>query len=131
MLVDTSVLIAAERAEASILRLVPPGTQMAVSVVTIMEYQRGVERASGARRRRRREAFLADLLRLETLAVDVEVAVVGAQVWADLDRRGMPIPAFDLLIAATALSNERPLLTTDARHFSRVDGLDVRLVEAA
>jgi tRNA(fMet)-specific endonuclease VapC len=131
VLVDTSVLIAAERAEASILRLVPPGTQMAVSVVTIMEYQRGVERASGARQRRRREAFLADLLTLETLDVDVEVAVVGAQVWADLDRRGTPIPAFDLLIAATALSNERPLLTADARHFSRVDGLDVRLVEAA
>jgi tRNA(fMet)-specific endonuclease VapC len=131
VLVDTSVLIAAERAQASILRLVPPGTQIAVSVVTIMEYQRGVERASGARQRRRREAFLADVLTLETLAVDVEVAVVGGQVWADLDRRGTPIPAFDLLIAATALSNERPLLTADARHFSRVDGLDVRLVEAA
>jgi tRNA(fMet)-specific endonuclease VapC len=131
ILVDTSVLIAAVRAERSVAEVVAPGTEVAVSVVTIMEYERGVERAAGARQRRLREAFRDQLRRLDTLPIDVDVAIVAAQVWVDLERRGTPIPAFDLLIAATALSAGCTLLTADARHFSRVEELDVRLVEAA
>ena len=131
LVVDTSVLVAAERAEQPVERLLAPGIELAISVITLMEVQRGVERSVGARQRQRREAFLAEVGTLEVLPVDADVALVGARVWADLERRGMRIPGFDLLIAATALSTERPLLTADARHFSRVEGLDVRLVEAA
>ncbi len=131
LVVDTSVLVAAERAEQPVERLLAPEIELAISAISLMEIQRGVERSVGARQRQRREAFLAEIGTLEVLPVDADVALVGAQVWADLERRGMRIPAFDLLIAATALANERPLLTADARHFSRVEGLDVRLVEAA
>jgi tRNA(fMet)-specific endonuclease VapC len=131
LLVDTSVLVAAERSERSVRRLVASGTELSVSVVTLMEYQRGVERAVGAQQRRRRESFLAAIQTPETLPVDVDVALVGARIWVDLERRGTPIPAFDLLIAATALAGGRALLTADARQFSHVEGLDVRLVGAA
>jgi tRNA(fMet)-specific endonuclease VapC len=131
LVVDTSVLVAAERAEQPVERLLAPGIELAISVITLMQVQRGVERSVGARQRQRREAFLAEVGTLEVLPVDADVALVGARVWADLERRGMRIPGFDLLVAATALSNERPLLTADARRFSRVEGLDVRLVEAA
>jgi tRNA(fMet)-specific endonuclease VapC len=131
LVVDTSVLIAAARAEQSVERLLAHGTDLAISVITLMEFQRGVERSVGARQRQRREAFLAEVGTLEILPVGADVALIGARVWADLERRSMRIPGFDLLIAATALAAGRPLLTADARHFSRVEGLDVRLVEAA
>ena len=131
VLVDTSVLVAAERAGRSIERLLDPSTEAAVSVITLMEYQRGVERAVGARQRQGREAFLAAVRTLDALPVDVDVALLGARMWVDLERRGARIPAFDLLVAATAVSVGRTLLTADARHFSRVDGLDVQLVEGS
>lgn len=131
LVVDTSVLVAAERAEQPVERLLAPDIELAISVITLMEVQRGVERSVGARQRQRREAFLAEVGTLEVLPVDADVALIGARVWADLERRGMRIPGFDLLIAATALVAGRPLLTADARHFSRVEGLDLRLVQAA
>jgi tRNA(fMet)-specific endonuclease VapC len=131
LVVDTSVLVAAERAEQPVERLLAPEIELAISVITLMEVQRGVERSVGARQRQRREAFLAELGTLEVLPVDADVALIGARVWADLERRGMRIPGFDLLIAATALSAGHALLTADARHFSRVEGLNLRLVQAA
>lgn len=131
LVVDTSVLVAAELAEQPVERLLAPDIELAISVITLMEVQRGVERSVGARQRQRREAFLAEVGTLEVLPVDADVALIGARVWADLERRGMRIPGFDLLIAATALVAGRPLLTADARHFSRVEGLDLRLVQAA
>jgi tRNA(fMet)-specific endonuclease VapC len=131
VVVDTSVLVVRERAERPIEQMLGPGIELAISVITLMEFQRGVERSVGARQRQLREAFLAELGTLEVLPVDAEVALIGARVWADLERRGIRIPGFDLLIAATALAAGRPLLTADARHFARVEGLDVQLVEAA
>jgi predicted nucleic acid-binding protein len=129
LIVDTSVLIAAERATGSVAQVAPADSRLAVSAVTLIELQRGVERAASAQRRRRREAFLREVQTLETLPVDATVALVGARVWVDLERQGTPIPVFDLLIAATALAGERPLLTADVRHFSQVEGLELRVVK--
>ena len=44
---------------------------------------------------------------------------------ADLERRGLPIGANDLFIAAHALSLEATLVTDNVREFSRVEGLAV------
>lgn len=45
--------------------------------------------------------------------------------WADRERRGSTVPAFDLLIAATALSRGWALATGDVKGFSRVAGLEL------
>jgi tRNA(fMet)-specific endonuclease VapC len=43
----------------------------------------------------------------------------------DLERRGIPIGEFDVLIAAHALSLDATLVTNNVKHFSRVHGLRV------
>ena len=42
-----------------------------------------------------------------------ETALVLARLWADLERAGTPLAAFDLVIASTALTHDRALATFD------------------
>lgn len=48
-----------------------------------------------------------------------------AEVWADLERRGQPVGAHDLWIAATALAHGFAVATRNRRDFVRVRGLRV------
>jgi tRNA(fMet)-specific endonuclease VapC len=43
----------------------------------------------------------------------------------ELERAGIPIGPYDLLIAATAVANGRTLITANPREFSRVAGLTI------
>jgi predicted nucleic acid-binding protein len=57
--------------------------------------------------------------------VDARVARRAAEVWARLKRSGAGIGERDTLIASTCLVYKLPLLTRNARHFKRIDGLTV------
>jgi tRNA(fMet)-specific endonuclease VapC len=60
---------------------------------------------------------------IESLPFDGRAAEICGQIRADLTRRGTPIGAYDLQIAAIALVNNLILITHNVREFSRVDGL--------
>jgi predicted nucleic acid-binding protein len=73
-----------------------------------------------------RAAFVeAICLRLPILPFDLAAARVHARLWADLATAGTPIGPHDLLIAATALSNDYAILTDNVVEFQRVPGLAV------
>ncbi len=64
---------------------------------------------------------------LRTVAVlhpDVATAVPYAQISADLEKKGTPIPENDMWIAAVTLECAMPLATRDA-HFNQLDGLQL------
>ncbi len=48
-----------------------------------------------------------------------------SRIWSDLADRGAVIGAHDLVIAATALAHELPVVTRNPTHFERVEGLKV------
>jgi tRNA(fMet)-specific endonuclease VapC len=54
---------------------------------------------------------------------DDRAANVYAGVRADLETRGIPIGANDLLIASIAMAREATVVTANRREFARVDGL--------
>ena len=56
---------------------------------------------------------------------DAAAAERFGAVAAALSRRGVPIGAFDTLIAAHALAMDAAIVTHDRRHFDRVPGLQV------
>lgn len=71
-----------------------------------------------------RLAALAALLRpLQILPFDGECALFAARIRATLEAAGTPIGPHDILIAATALRYQAPLVTRNVREFSRVEGL--------
>lgn len=55
---------------------------------------------------------------------DICVQAYG-RIRTELERVGTPIGPYDLLIAATAIANERTLVTANTREFNRVAGLAI------
>ena len=77
--------------------------------------------------RARREAFVEAILdRMPVLPFDLKSARVHARLVAQLEKGGFRIGAHDLLIAATALTHGRAVLTVNVREFERVPGLEIR-----
>lgn len=70
--------------------------------------------------RRQVEQFAA---RLEVLPFDSEAADHAADIRAALERRGLPIGGYDLLIAGHARSRGLIVVTGNLGEFSRVEGL--------
>jgi tRNA(fMet)-specific endonuclease VapC len=126
LLIDSSIFIAAERAQQ------PPGALLeqfgdqpvALSAITASELFHGAHRADGALRRGRREQFVGMVLQaVPILPFDLAVAQIHARLWADFQRRGERIGAHDLMIAATALAHDLTVATQNKRHFEKVEGL--------
>ena len=129
-LIDSSVLIEIERGRLSLQSLIAtdPNDEVAISAVTASELLHGVHRLSGARAARA-EVFVEGLLALlPVLPFGVEEARVHARLSADLQSKGTPVGAHDLIIAATAIANDHAVLTRDLRSFPRVRGLDVSTI---
>lgn len=101
---------------------------VAIAAITAAELLVGVELADRSHRRER-AAFVRDVL--ETLPVEdytLATARAHARLLGFTRSAGAPRGAHDLVIAATALSSERTLVTADARGFAGLPGVDVRVV---
>ena len=94
-----------------------------VSSVTVSELYYGVEKSLSSERNR--TALEMFLLSLVIAAFDGAAAKVCGKVRAELAKAGTPIGPFDSMIAAHALHLGVPIITNNAREFSRVRGLAV------
>jgi predicted nucleic acid-binding protein len=126
VMLDTSVLVAAERGS---LRLVPlleaqGEAPVAIAAITASELLHGCHRAADAGVRARRFAFVEAVLDLvPILPFGLIEARRHAELWAQLARDGTMIGPHDLLIAATALAQGHELATLNRAEFARVAGL--------
>ena len=130
-LIDSSVLIAAERGEIDleVLEARYAEEEVAISAVTASELLHGVHRAGTAARRHRRQAFVEGLLaQLPVIAFDLTAARVHASLWAELAQRGVAVGERDLMIGATAIAGNYAVATRDKRSFPEVPGLSVHLL---
>jgi tRNA(fMet)-specific endonuclease VapC len=129
LLIDTSVLVDAERRAEQYERVLPEDKQdqeHSISVITVSELLHGVHRANGEHRRALRRAVVEGMLaRLEPISITSAVARIHAETWAELEAAGEIIGAHDLWIAATALAHGLQVATTNAHEFERVPGLAV------
>lgn len=125
-MLDTSVLVAAERRRASLDEAIDDDDDVSIAAVTAAELWVGVELAD-ARRRARRATFVEQVLaRIPVEDYDLGTARIHARLLADARRRGRPRGAHDLLIAATAIDRERTLVTFDRSGFEGIEGLTLR-----
>jgi tRNA(fMet)-specific endonuclease VapC len=126
VILDTTVLIGAERSRDGLDRLVRDDDDVAIAAVTAAELLVGVELADD-RHRPRRAAFVQSVL--DTLPIeiyDLPVARAHAQLLAHARRSGGTRGAHDLLIAATAVARERVVVTADGAGFADLPGVAVR-----
>lgn len=92
-----------------------------MSVITYSELLYGAWKSQSV------EANLAIIDRLRSLIpvlpADSDMAEHYGRLRAALEKKGRPIGAYDMLIAAHALSRRLILVTNNAGEFSRVEGL--------
>jgi tRNA(fMet)-specific endonuclease VapC len=95
--------------------------------VTAAELLVGVELAD-RRRRSNRAAFVEGVLSaIPVEAYDLEIARAHAALLAHMRRSGRPRGAHDLLIAATAVSRGRIVVTADAAGFDSLPDVSIRI----
>jgi tRNA(fMet)-specific endonuclease VapC len=130
LILDTGVLVRAERGRARLERALQDDDDVVIAAVTVAEMLVGVELAN-PKHRADREAFLADVL--ATVPVEdytLDVATVHARLLAHVRRIGRPRGSHDLIIAATAAATGRTVLTADASAaFGDLPGVDALTVD--
>lgn len=93
-----------------------------LSVATLAEINRGIERLATGKRRRRLEVWLANELvaRFDgrILTVDTAVGLIWGRVAARAEQAGHQIEAIDALLAATAERHNLTLVTRNGSDFA-------------
>jgi predicted nucleic acid-binding protein len=112
LILDSSVLIAAERLGQNARHLLAAiarktgDTEIALSVVALIELAHGAAGADTVQRRQDRQQFMHELLRaLPIHPVTVPIALRVGQIDGDNQAKGVRLPLADLIIGVTALDS--------------------------
>jgi predicted nucleic acid-binding protein len=121
-LLDTSVLIQLDKLDAGAL----PG-ELAIAAITLAELAAGPHAASDSdERARRQERLQRTEATFEPLPFDAAAARAYGRIYAAVSAAGRKARgrrAVDMLVAATALSTELPLYTSNADDFAGLTGM--------
>jgi len=95
-------------------------SKVCTSIIVAAELRYGLAKRGSAKLSHQLGVVLGAL---EIVALDWPVDEVYGRIRADLEKKGKPIGANDLLIAAQAIALECTLVTANEREFSRIEGL--------
>jgi tRNA(fMet)-specific endonuclease VapC len=99
-----------------------------LSIITVCELQYGLERRASSHphlRVREQHLLAAILSPFKIFPLDQRVVEVYGKIRSALERSGFGIGALDTFIAAQALSLGATLVTSNAKEFKRVAGLQI------
>lgn len=124
LLVDTDILCndfkSRSHANTPFRRAIRQFHPIYISVITVFEVEAGAKAAN-------RESDIQHFLTyLRVLVLTRPIAMIAASIAADLKKRNKMIQIPDILIAATALHQDLPILTSNTDHFGRIK--EVQLV---
>jgi tRNA(fMet)-specific endonuclease VapC len=120
LILDTNALSAAAEREPSALEVVSRAERLAIPVIVLGEYRLGIAQS---RHRVSYENWLREwTAAVSVLDIDDDTTHSYAAIGLELKKKGKPIPANDLWIAALCRQYSLPLLSRD-RRFDFVSGL--------
>src|SRR5689334_6931168 len=120
MILDTNALSAVSEGDLSAMEVVGRAERIAVPVIVLGEFRFGIAQS---RHRSIYENWLVEWISsVRVLHLDEETAHSYATIGLELRKKGKPIPANDLWIAALSRQHSLPVMSRD-RHFDVVSGL--------
>jgi len=132
LILDSSVLITAERQGQNARHMLATisgtagNTEIAISVVTLIELAHGAARVDTPQRKAKRQQFIQELLTaLPIHPVTTSLALRAGQIDGENQAKGIRLPLSDLLIGVTALELGYSVGTGNIRHFQMIPGLSV------
>ena len=104
----------------------PEEARIFMPVIVQGELLVGIELAASEAKRERLQQLYEQVVAqaADVLPITPEIAEWYARIFAQLRRKGKPIPTNDIWIAAIALAHGLILVTSD-EHFQHIDGLQV------
>ena len=124
-LLDTNILIAMSKRRPGLAERLEgiPAAAVVLSSVVVAEIEYGI--AKSGRRQHNRRVFDTLLSGFQVLPFDAAAARLYGPIRAELEKRGLLIGPYDIMIAAHARSIEAVLVTDNAQEFGRVAGLRI------
>lgn len=124
-LLDTNILIYFFKGLGQIaekLLSVPP-KDIGVPAIVVFELEVGIAKSLSPHKRKAQLNQFTDVVHV--LPFGLDEARHAAKIRAELETRGNPIGPYDVLIAATAISQRGILVTHNTIEFKRVEGLQI------
>ncbi|MCZ6901479.1 MAG: PIN domain-containing protein [Rickettsia endosymbiont of Ixodes persulcatus] len=128
LIIDISIFIALERGKITT-KAWSNYDKAFISPITLTELLMGIDRADNDNRRIKRLDFIEYVKSLFTI-FGIEEAYTYARIIHNLYKANITIGTHDLLIAATAITNNFPILTLNVKDFKRIHGLKVLTVSS-
>jgi tRNA(fMet)-specific endonuclease VapC len=123
LLLDTTFLIDAERSDSYLDKLIDDDDDVAVAAITVAELKVGVELSKGKTKQSRQSLVEEIVASVPIVDYDLQVAEAHAALLVEVRRQGRPRGAHDLIIAASALSSDRVIVTADQSAFRDLPGV--------
>lgn len=123
LILDTTILVEAERGESDLAEVISDGDDVAIAAITAAELLVGVELAGERHRSARSDLVERVLSTIPLEPYDESTARAHASLMAGSRRSGHPRGAHDLIIAATAVASGRTVLTADIAGFAGLPGV--------
>lgn len=95
-----------------------------INYIVIAELSEGIYRVDDAKKMEAGiEAFINGMDGV--LPINYNVSKLFGKIRSDLKKKGYIIEDFDILIAASCIENNLPIITLNRKHFDRIEGLEV------
>ena len=101
---------------------ISPG-EIAIPTVVIFELEFGIGKSTSPRKRKTQLQELTSLVSIVPFGQSEAKCAAGIRI--KLERQGIPIGPYDILIAASAMANNSTLVTHNQKEFERVEGLKI------
>jgi len=100
-----------------------PPEQITISAIVQYEIETGIAKSLHPEKRQHQFRELTNII--DVLSFDTKAAEHSAAARAYLEKAGTPIGPYDILIAGTALANNKILVTHNTREFNRIPNLRI------
>ena len=98
-------------------------SELAIPTVVLFELEVGIAKSTSPRKRKSQLQEITALVNV--LPFGIAESKSAAQIRVKLEKQGLPIGPYDVLIAATALANNMILVTHNQKEFGRIEGLKI------
>ena len=98
-----------------------PPAEIGIPAIVLYELEVGIGKSGTSKKRKTQLKEFISLVNI--ISFGYEEARCAANIRIKLERKGVPIGPYDILIAASALAERGTLVTHNLKEFERVEGL--------
>ncbi len=100
-----------------------PPAEIGIPAIVLYELKVGIGKSGTSKKRKIQLKEFISLVKI--IPFGYEEARCAANIRVKLERKGVPIGPYDILIAASALADRGTLVTHNLKEFERVEGLKI------